>query len=343
MNKFFYLKLSSLVAFMCIPMMIFSQDIHYSNFGFSPLNTNPALTGLFPGDVRLNGSYRSQWQGVPVSYSTYTLGADMRLGDDAKNPNRPWSVGAIVNYDQAGWSRLNNLSAGLSGAYKLPIDKANFLSIGLMGGFGQRRFQTDDLTWDDQFREKQFDPNFISTDNATFNRTHTYLDASTGLNFHHQKPGKRTSFDLGVGYFHFNNPNKSFIDDPKVGLESRYNLYAGGNIQLTRLFDLMVEGVFQYQGPHREFVGNLGGRIYLVDKKTKQIALQLGISLRGADAFSPHVGLIYNNWRASLNFDTNYSNFQTASNKLGGPEVSVIYIFGKVPPGQYCPVCPTYL
>lgn len=344
MNKHLYTKLSILIALLSFPVLIFSQDIHYSSFGFSPLNINPALTGVFAGDYRINASYRSQWNGVPVSYSTFSGAVDMRLGNRDKSLlDRRWSLGLIFNHDIAGYSNLRNNNIGLAASYIAPLSKQDFLSAGASFGFNQRRFTTGDLTWDDQYYNKKFDPNFVSADVETFDRSNSYANIATGLNYHHQKPGKRGAFDLGVGVFGLNRPNVSFKDEPNTKLPTRYSLYAGTNLQVHKNFDVLLEAMGQWQGPHRELVGTLGGRLYISDKATEQIAVQLGVTIRGKDAFSPSAGIIYNNWKAIVNFDTNYSTFKKATNRLGGPEISVIYIFSKVPTGTYCPICPTYL
>jgi type IX secretion system PorP/SprF family membrane protein len=338
-----YTRLSALVTLLCIPFFLLSQDIHYTNFGFSPFNLNPALTGVFMGDLRGNASYRSQWSGVPVSYTTFTGAFDMRLGNAFRNPDRRWSVGGMLNYDQAGWSHLSNTSLFVNGAYRLPLTANDNLSFGGQLGFNNRQFKTAELTWDDQYKTGRFDPSANSADVNTFDKTHAFGDISTGVNYHRQKLGKRSALDFGVGLYHLTKPNRSFDGDPDVKLERRFNIYANTNIQLTKAFDILLEGMYRQQGPHKENLLGLGGRLYLTQKRTKLLALQGGMSFRGKDAFSPHVGLIYNNWRATVNFDSNFSPFKTASNRLGGPEINVIYIFSKVPPGNYCPLCPTYL
>jgi type IX secretion system PorP/SprF family membrane protein len=342
-NRHFYTKLSLMIVTLCMPILVFSQDIHFSNFGFSPLNINPGLTGIFPGDWRVNASFRDQWQNVPVSYRTFGVAVDTRLGDFEKNPDRRWSAGAYINYDKAGYGDLSNLTMSLAGAYRVPLSINQFLNAGASIGLNQRRFNVDKLTWDDQYINKKYESSFISPDAALFNKTSSYATLNLGVDYHYQQINKRTALDLGVGIFNINQPKHGFIDETNVALERRYSLYGGGNIQISRHFDLLGEVMTQWQGPHKELLGSIGGRFYIVDNKTKVFALQGGISLRGADAYSPHVGLIYNNWRVAVNFDGNFSQFTTATNRLGGPEVSLIYIFQKVPPGTYCPVCPTFL
>ena len=52
-----------------------AQDIHFSQFYSSPLNLNPALTGVMNSSVRLVGNYRNQWASVLKNnaFSTYSV------------------------------------------------------------------------------------------------------------------------------------------------------------------------------------------------------------------------------------------------------------------------------
>lgn len=342
MTRQLYTKLSVWVVCLVIPFYLSAQDIHYTNFGYSPLNISPALTGMFPGDYRAGLSFRNQWQNVPVSYNTFLAAFDAKLGNHEK-AQQPWRVGAVVSYDQAGYSQLSNSSIYMTGAYLKGLSKKDFLSAGIALGFNQRAFKTGDLTWDDQYFERQFNSNIISADAAIFDERISYPDLSAGLNYHHQKPGKRASLDIGGGYFHINNPKRNFRSEPSVRLEARYTGYFMANIEMSRYFDLLVEGLAQWQGPHRQFLGTVGGRLYLVEKRTEVFALSAGVSIRGIDAFSPNIGLIYNRWKVAVNFDSNFSPFTAATRRVGGPEINVVYIFTKVPPARYCPLCPVYL
>ena len=202
--------------------------------------------------------------------------------------------------------------------------------------------KTNDLTWDDQYVDRQFNSNVTSADVAIFNKTHNYMTLAPGFNVHYQKPKKRLSFDIGLGIFNLNRPNISFRDAPEHRLPPRYSFYASVALPVSKSFDILLEGILQSQRPHQEKVGSVGARFYITDKKTSQIALQAGITMRSNDAYSPHFGFLYNQWRVGVNFDTNFSPFKTATNRKGGPEISVIYIFSKVPNAD-CPLCPTFL
>lgn len=55
-----------------------AQDWHYSTFHSAPTMINPAFTGLFNGDLRIIGNYRSQWQ-FANAYETFSMAADGAL------------------------------------------------------------------------------------------------------------------------------------------------------------------------------------------------------------------------------------------------------------------------
>ena len=50
-----------------------AQDYTFSQFYEQPLLRNPALAGLFTGDLRVSMSYRDQWGSVTVPFRTTSL------------------------------------------------------------------------------------------------------------------------------------------------------------------------------------------------------------------------------------------------------------------------------
>ncbi len=58
-------RLLSLLTATFLSAAAVGQDLHFSQFMNSPLNTNPANTGFMPeGDYRLGINYRDQWSSV---------------------------------------------------------------------------------------------------------------------------------------------------------------------------------------------------------------------------------------------------------------------------------------
>ena len=234
-----------------------AQDIHYSQFYLSPLNLNPALTGVFNGDMRFAANYRSQWSSIPVPYMTTSGSFDGKIFE-GKAGNDILAGGLVFNYDQAGDSKMGLLQVGALIAYTRQITKRNFISLGFQGGAGQRRFHTDDLTFDTQFNGDIFDPNLGS--NETFPRlSFFFLDFSVGLNWHFQL-NERTKFDSGVAIHHINEPEQSFFENDEIRLAKKISFNWDATIQAGERVDVMPALIYQVQGTYQETI--LGSKVY---------------------------------------------------------------------------------
>ena len=313
-----------------------AQDIHFSQFGNSPLNINPALTGMFGGDMRFAGNYRSQWNQVPVSYLTFTGAFDTKIDKFCSNHDQ-WGVGLVFNYDVAGDSKLHTAHVGLSGSYTHRVNPQNFLTLGVQLSGYQRGFKTEDLRFDNQFNGRVVDFSRATGENFA-DQSIVYGDFSAGLNWHFQKPNSqsrwntqnRTKFDVGGSIFHINTPNKSFYEDEKSDLEMRYAVYGLGTIRVADPLDLVLIALHQRQGPHSETVLGIAGKIHLDQRMARQLNILLGINFRlNRDAVAPNIEVQYNAWKLGLSYDINVSNFDIATDQFGGPELSLGYIFVK--------------
>lgn len=321
-----------------------AQDIHFSQIGRSPLNLNPALTGIFEGDLRFIGNYRSQWNSIPVGYQTFSGAVDMSFFN--KNyDKRFFSGGLLFNYDVAGDANLNLSSLGLSGSYTQRMANAHFLTVGLAGTITQRTFDVSGLQFDSQYNTeiREYDSKLSNEEN--FNSSMKLLaDVSAGLNWHYRVPrrDRRTNFDAGVGILHFNQPNKSFDDTEYEKLSMRWNTYLFSEFQLgaSRL-DLLLSGIYQLQGPHQEFELGAGLQVHLDTDPGEEIALSFGGSWRNRDAITPFAGLRYQAWDVRIGYDIN-TGFVQATNRRGATEISVIYTLSTVKP-MATKICPVYL
>ena len=113
MKKFLQIILLSLVVFTAA-----ARDPHLSQFYAAPLYLNPALTGAFSGNYRLNGLFRGQWgsvlqnESVPM-YRTYTFSADFRT-NRAFTKEDAFGFGASFVGDHAGEAKFGYNRFGLS-------------------------------------------------------------------------------------------------------------------------------------------------------------------------------------------------------------------------------------
>ncbi len=319
---------------------IHGQDLHYSQFYTSPLNLNPSMTGIFNGDTRVGLNLRSQWYTNHLArYRTGSLHADTKIYP--KHMRGFWSLGAIFNYDQAGDSRLGLVHFGGSGAYTYPLSRTHFISAGLMLGLAQRRFKTDDLVWDSQWNGDVVDPSLPSGE-AFENLARSYVDFSGGVNYQWQK-SYRKKLNLGIGAAHLNRPNQSFnAGTTNYPLDMRLAYHALAEWPLLSQLDLLAHVLYQTQGPYKELVYGGYGKLFFNQKRGKEFALLLGLSVRHKDAVIPKVAAEWSMWYAGLSYDVNISDFQRATGKLGGPEFALIYRIVHVRPIRDFKTCPIY-
>lgn len=332
-----------------VPKLSHAQDIHFSQFANVPLHLNPALTGVFLGDTRFNGNYRAQWYDVPVTYRTAYFAADKKWYT-CENKTRFVGGGLIFNHDWAGDANMATTQIALNLSYTVRIAEKHYLSAGGQVSGYQRSFETDDLQFDEQFGSKGFDPTLANNEDF-FDQSIFYADFSAGVNWHFQHPNqkKRSRFDIGAGLFHINTPDKSFWDEPNIELPARLAIHGLGLFQVGNKTDVVATAVGAFQGPYTEYL--VGGAVkqHLKLQKTKETALQLGLSYRfnaegfgTGDAIIPAIQLDYRAWRVGVSYDINISDINVATNNFGGPEFSVIYTIRK-PDEEICPTCPIYL
>src|SRR4051812_3573576 len=137
-----------LILFTLCVSAAYAQDIHYSQFNASPQNLNPAQTGLFNGDWRFVGNFRSQWSVIPVPYRTFSIASDTRLKTSLKND--AVAAGIVVNTDKSGDSKFTTSQVYLSGSYikKLDKDSTHFISVAVQPGITSKSFNVNALTFD---------------------------------------------------------------------------------------------------------------------------------------------------------------------------------------------------
>lgn len=337
-----------------LPTLVSGQDFHYSQFYNAPLHLNPALTGIFRGDVRFMGNYKSQWTDVPVDYKTVTLAIDKKFLKVAGENNSFFSGGVAFNYDRAGDSKLTWANLDLNLSYTKAFSPKVILSGGVKGAIIQRSFDTGNLRYDNQFDQvRGFVDLNLPTGEAFDTDGHVFGDLSAGLNLRLQaeqtsqlvfRNDRRSKLDVGVALHHLFTPDQAFYDDVKVPLERRLSPYAIGTLQVLPILDVRGAVTYQNQGSfYDELVVMLGGRVWVKNSLSKQISLSAGMGLRRdaiQDSYWPTFEVTYNNWRVGLNYDFNTSSFDIATENRGGMELSVRYIIRKVRPLPEFKVCP---
>lgn len=334
-----------------------AQDLHYSQFYGAPLHLNPSLTGIFDGDVRLMGQYRNQWAQVPVGYTTYTGAVDVKFFN--KNVSDGFAaLGIGYNHDQAGFADLRLSNFNLNGAYTKRLSNRFYGSLGGQLGFGARKWEADQVTYDNQYDAQQgtFNPDNPNGE-APSQQKLNYGDFGLGFNLRYQvkesyeqidtSTGQRTKLDFGMGLFHLNRPNQFFTSLGPIKLPMRLTPYILADLQISKRFDLIANVAAQFQSSYRQYLGGLGLRYYINPKRNEEFSIQLGGTMRfdaltNDSAIYPAAEARYKKLRVGFSYDVNLSKFNTLTEKggVGGPELFIHYIFKSYKPVSFKPNCP---
>lgn len=304
-----------------------AQDIHFSHIHASPMALNPAMTGVFEGNIRMIGNYRNQWKSVTADYKTFMFSADANLA--SPGGNSIIGLGAQVVNDVAGDLDFTTNSSTFSFSVMQAFDdqKSHILAGGLSAGMVSTRFDpTKVIAYDSE----------PLIENEGLNQA-SYFDISAGLLWF-MKMQQGGYYFLGASALHVNNPIVSFFnqDNPEI-LYRRFVFHGGANLNLNKQYILIPNFIFMAQGPHREFTMGSFIRYNNPNRLQGEAALMLGAWVRAnsftgpvkADAVIAALRLDYSNITLSFSYDINISSLSQISTGRGGPEFSLIYTIGK--------------
>ncbi len=319
------LKISLLLTiFMLLAKFSFCQDINFSQFYDIPLLRNPALAGIFTGDIRLTSAYRNQWESVTTPYRTIALGIELKrqigqAGDFL-------TYGVQFTNDMAGDSRLSRTQVlpVLNYHKSLSSEKTTYLSAAFMFGPVMQRFDPSKLTFDDQFVGGTYSHN--NPTRQTFDNTKlTYWDPAVGLCYS-GIAGEQTSYYIGLGLYHFTKPKVAFQEKNDIALNTKYVLNAGFSAPLNSLAKLVFYGDYFMQGGSRIGQGGLlfSREVYQREDDQK-VAISAGLFYRLKDAFIPVIKVDYYQVSLGMTYDVNSSKLKTASQSKGGFELTLSY------------------
>lgn len=316
------------------------QDIHYSQYFYNYPSQSPIQTGLFNGNHRITANYRNQWQSVPVPYLSLSMFYDSKI--KMKGSKDYLGIGIGFDYDRAGDSELSLASLNVSLNYAFHIDKSNMLIFGLSPNLGQRRLSDDKLKWNNQWNGDKYDPNLSAKENFKLTGS-VFFDLAGGFAYQYSK-SQRTKVLLGAALFHLPEPNQTFygISQNKVKLPKRQVLHATIDLAVGEYLDFIVNGQYQKQEEYNEKLGSGIFRLYLNKNPGVKLNLLMGCGIRIDDALIPMIGFEYKDWMVSGSYDINTSDLKTATNKRGGPEIAIQYVFRSPEPIGIYRKCPIY-
>lgn len=328
--KIQYLLKTLSVALLLMSQSLWAQDIHLSHIHASPTLLNPAMTGLFNGDIRVIANYRSQWQTVTNGYRTMVGSVDMKAFRFGMYDF--FGAGIQVFSDKAGDLDFTTNSASFALSFLKSLDHRDdhYITFGVKNSFVTNRVDYTNVVA------------FQNTSNLgeRLGDQTNYWDLTAGISWFYGFDRYNFMY-LGASYFHINDPNVSFFKDklpPGAEAPTLYRklvLHGGADFDINWAFRLKPSFIFLDQGPHQEVT--VGSFVkYNYDRQTKgktKHGIYFGVwfrwymeaDLNGIDAIVAALRFDINRTFLTFSFDTNISKLSVASSGVGGPELSLIH------------------
>lgn len=313
--------LNSLI-FLFLLSSVNGQDVHFSQYYFSPLSLNPANTGNYHGDYRLFGNYRSQWRELDKAYNTYSFGGDMNIYP--KNVNV--SPGIFFLSDRsADYLSVTKIFPSAAVHFKLAGFK---LHVGVQPGiviksidFYKHSFPNQ-LNWN----TGQFDPNLPNTESIAGQRL-TYFDLNLG--FAASRRIGKVEPEFGVAMFHLNHPKESFFDDNNhLPVRQAYN--GAISYSVTSSIILKLHSLYGYTTKASDWVSGLN--IEYVLSRTAFFSNSVFAGFMWRDGFKRNydagivtAGISFNQYTIGFSYDITMSELKTSVNGRGALELAFIY------------------
>jgi type IX secretion system PorP/SprF family membrane protein len=326
-NRFLKTVLLPLSCAVCFSFEAAAQDLHFSQWFNSPLTTNPANTGFIPdADYRLGANYRNQWSTImSVPYKTMSIWGDAQVFRDRIESG--WlGLGGLILRDVAGSGSLTSTKVYASAAYHQMLGVAHLLSAGFNIGWANKRINTTDLKFPDQFDGKFFDSN-IPTSVVLDAPNINYFDMQLGLNYAYF-PTDKLYINGGISVMHLNQASESFFTsrDSLSGYNSRiprrYNVFANASVKLNDQVIVNPMAYFSTTAKVSELVA--GGNVQYNLSGDGETQLIGGLYYRSGDAVIPMIGFEWKAIKLMFTYDATTSSLNKYNYSRGAFEFALL-------------------
>lgn len=305
-----------------MPVIIWAQDVHFSQYYFSPLSLNPAHTGNFKADYRGFLNYRSQWKELGQAYETYSAGADLNFYPKGKN----YSGGCLFINDRSGGDLVVN-KVMFSGARHIRI--AGFkIHAGVQLAWVMKRIDPYNTTFPNQLNWNTggFDPTLPNFETGLIQKDN-FIDINLGGAF--EKKSGQLITEGGFALFHLNTPKES-LNGNKTKITMRKALMGAIGWQFTEKVSLKVHTLYGFttktsdwlSGVTIDYIFNSGP--FFNNSFFGGFMWRAGVN-RNADAGIATVGFNINNYTIGFSYDVTYSKLKTSVDSKGAYEIAIIF------------------
>lgn len=304
-----------------------AQDPHFSHIHASPLNNNPAWTGVFNDNFRLIANYRNQWKSPTSNFNTFSMSFD----GNYHIPRTKVFVAGGLSFltDKGGDLGYGNNNYNFLGALAIPLGRRgrNFLTTGAQVGLITQHIDLSNIVSIDD------EPlvNSVELKKKT-------LDLSVGVGYFFSQDEYKTIYG-GVALYHVNQPDVSLLEYSEVQLYKRWVANIGAMWEIRHKFGLEPSAILYWQGPHREVCVGSYLSVKLTDSRfgsKHDTRIHVGLWGRyyinseynsGFDAIIMSCKYDIDHVSFAFSTDITLSRLVRGTSLIGSPELSVIYSF----------------
>ncbi|PPK86458.1 type IX secretion system PorP/SprF family membrane protein [Neolewinella xylanilytica] len=336
-----------------------AQDALFKQLGATPLLTNPALTGVMDGQLRLQLNYQELYTRLTTDEAYRSVAAAVDIRRPVNRGNFA-GFGLLIQHDQAGSSDYVRSQGLLSASYQQQLAgygrgkrNAHYLSGGAQLGVGQRGFDLNKVWFSEQYfvdpasRQAYLDRSLPSKEAFSGMSGDVYVDMNAGLAWFASLGDRRSAYFGGATY-HLNEPNVSPLPESQDVLYRRYVIHGGGEIPLGAHFSTFLPSFrWSSQGPSQTLL--LGGSLRYTQREWREIALRLGSygqlaaqegSGSGLSSLIVLAALEMERVQIGVSYDLRTGDLNPVTNSRGGFEISIAYRQEAAYPSRVR--CPTF-
>lgn len=308
------------IFFTCIS---FAQDVHFSQYYFSPLSLNPANTGNDKADFRFFGNYRSQWRDISKAYNTFSAGGDF----NSYQKNVDLSGGLIfINDNSGGNLDINKIMPSIAIHKKIAGFK---LHAGVQPGVVIKTIDFYSNSFPNQLNwsKGKFDPTLPNSE-VNVGQRFIYLDINAGVGVS-RKFGKIEP-EIGFAVFHINKPKESFLSNVNNHLPIRQAFNLGLNYYVNNTVIIRGYTLYGYTTLVSDWVSGINLEYVLSKTSFFTNSVFAGFMWRDGLKRNPDAGIItaglnYSHYTIGFSYDITFSQLKTSVDSKGAYEIAFIY------------------
>ncbi|MFK8038096.1 MAG: PorP/SprF family type IX secretion system membrane protein [Crocinitomicaceae bacterium] len=322
-----------------IPLFLWSQDLHLSQFYSNKMSLNPALSGNYEGKFQFTGNYRSQWSEVGIPLNTVFIAFDKKFFFYTDE----FSIGILFNDDQyAGFNqKVNKLLLNANYTKRLGKHK---ISAGIQIGAILRSTNFANQTFPNQwvYQTGEFDDN-VNNGEADLAASQIFMDASLGLVWN--RKFRKINPILGFTLFHINRPKDTYNEIFVERLRMRKAFFGELNWQASSTVIIEPKLLYMWTTKTQDLVIGANFKKQFNSKVLKNVYagtfMRSGFG-RNIDAIIPTIGMTIQRFDLGFSYDINISEISQTNSQKTSLEWSLIYTAPIYNPSKLSIPCDRY-